>query len=192
MTYLPAQVMGRWFYLYLILDLYSRKIVGWRTRLTTPTMRRTALTEGIAALSSMPVLHGDNGATLKATTVLAMLNWLGVKPSYSRPCVSDDNAYARTLSRCFARPSTGPSSPPRALPISTKRAPGRPGSCIGTNFDHRHSGIRYLSPAQRHAGAGRATPKSGRPSAPSRSTPNATASSRRVRLAMTFSRWLHD
>jgi len=92
----------------------------------------------------------------------------------------------------LARPSTGPSSPPRALPISTKRAPGRPGSCIGTNFDHRHSGIRYVSPAQRHAGAGRATPESGRPSAPSRSTPNATASSRRVRLATIFSRWLHD
>jgi len=37
-TYLPAQVMGRWFYLYLILDLYSCKIVGWWTRLTTPSM----------------------------------------------------------------------------------------------------------------------------------------------------------
>ena len=37
--------------------------------------------EGIATLDSKPVLHGDNGSTLKATTVLAMLNWLGVKPS---------------------------------------------------------------------------------------------------------------
>jgi hypothetical protein len=36
------------------------------------------------------VLHGDNGATLKATTVLAMLHWLGIKPSYSRPRVSDE------------------------------------------------------------------------------------------------------
>jgi len=62
-------------------------------------VRRTALTEGIAALSSKPVLHGDNGATLKATTVLAMLNWLGVKPSYSRARVSDDNAYAESLLR---------------------------------------------------------------------------------------------
>ena len=44
-------------------------------------------------------LHGDNGSTLKATTVLAMLNWLGVKPSYSRPRVSDDNAYAEALFR---------------------------------------------------------------------------------------------
>jgi len=49
----------------------------------THLVRRTALAEGIAALSSKPMLHGDNGATLKATTVLAMLNWLGVKPSLS-------------------------------------------------------------------------------------------------------------
>ena len=55
-------------------------------------VRRTALSEGIAVLADRPVLHGDNGATLKATTVLAMLHWLGVKPSYSRPRVSDDNA----------------------------------------------------------------------------------------------------
>jgi len=46
-----------------------------------------------------PVLHGDNGSTLKATTVLAMLNWLGIDPSYSRPRVSDDNAYAESLFR---------------------------------------------------------------------------------------------
>ena len=44
-----------------------------------------AMDEGIAGLASKPVLHGDNGATLKATTVLAMLYWLGVKLSYSRP-----------------------------------------------------------------------------------------------------------
>jgi putative transposase len=90
MTYLPAMVAGRWFYLYLILDLYSRKIVGWEVHDTDDAdyaahlVRRTALSEGIAALQTRPVLHGDNGATLKATTVLAMLHWLGVKPSYSR------------------------------------------------------------------------------------------------------------
>ena len=50
--------------------------------------------DGLAALARKPVLHGDNGSTLKATTVLPMLNWLGVKPSYSRPRVSEDNAYA--------------------------------------------------------------------------------------------------
>ena len=80
MTYLPAHVLGRWFHLYLILDLYSRKIVGWEVHDSDHAdhaahlVRRTALAEGIAALASKPVLHGDNGSTLKATTVLAMLN----------------------------------------------------------------------------------------------------------------------
>ena len=75
MTYLPATVLGRWFHLYLILDLYSRKIVGWevhdsdRSDHAAHLVRRTALAEGIAALTAKPVLHGDNGATLKATTV---------------------------------------------------------------------------------------------------------------------------
>jgi transposase InsO family protein len=61
--------------------------------------RRTALAEGVHATPVRPVLHGDNGATLKATTVLAMLHWLGIKPSYSRPRVSDDNAFAEALFR---------------------------------------------------------------------------------------------
>ncbi len=78
--------------------------LGGARHATTPMhaahlVRRTALAEGIATLRTKPVLHGDNGATLKATTVLAMLHWLGVKPSYSRPRVSDDNAYAESLFR---------------------------------------------------------------------------------------------
>ncbi len=86
MTYLPAAVLGRWFHLYLILDLYSRKIVGWEVHDSDDSahavhlVRRTALAEGIAAMADKPVLHGDNGSTLKATTVLAMLNWLGSIP----------------------------------------------------------------------------------------------------------------
>ena len=58
-----------------------------------------ALAERTATRDIKPVLHGDNGSTLNATTVLAMLQWLGVKPSYSRPRVSDDNAYAESLFR---------------------------------------------------------------------------------------------
>ena len=56
--------------------------------------RRTALAEGLHAMPTRPVLHGDNGASLKATMVLAMLHWLGIRPSHSRPRVSDDNAFA--------------------------------------------------------------------------------------------------
>jgi putative transposase len=60
-------------------------------------VRRTALAEGIHAATAKPVR--DNGSTLKATTMLAMLNWLGIEPSYSRPRVSDDNPYAEALFR---------------------------------------------------------------------------------------------
>jgi transposase InsO family protein len=104
-TFLPTQVQGRWFYLYLILDLFSRKVVGWEVHDSDNAehaahlARRTALAEGVHARSTKPVLHGDNGATVKATTVLAMLHWLGIKPSYSRPRVSDDNAFAEALFR---------------------------------------------------------------------------------------------
>ena len=159
MTYLPATVMGRWFYLYLILDLYSRKIVGWEVHERDDSdhaahlVRRTALAEGIAALANKPVLHGDNGSTLKATTVLAMLNWLGVKPSYSRPRVSDDNAYAESL---FRTAKYRPEFPAKGFTDLAAARAWAVGFVDWYNVDHRHSGIRYVSPAQRHAGDDRA------------------------------------
>ena len=155
MTYLPAQVQGRWFYLYLILDLYSRKIVGWEVHEADNAdhaahlVRRTALAEGIAALGAKPVLHGDNGSTLKATTVLAMLNWLGIKPSYSRPRVSDDNAYAESL---FRTAKYRPEFPIKGFANLDQARAWAADFVHWYNFDHRHSGIRYVSPAQRHAG----------------------------------------
>ena len=155
MTYLPAQVTGRWFHLYLILDLYSRKIVGWEVHDSDHAdhavhlVRRTALAEGIAALGTKPVLHGDNGSTLKATTVLAMLNWLGVQPSYSRPRVSDDNAYAEAL---FRTAKYRPEFPARGFADLEAARSWASGFVHWYNVEHRHSGIRYVSPAQRHAG----------------------------------------
>ena len=134
-TFLPAQIQGRWFYFYLILDLYSRKIVGFEVHDTDSAehaahlARRTALAEGVHAKPVRPVLHGDNGATLKATTVLAMLHWLGIEPSYSRPRVSDDNSFAEALS---APRSIGRSSPSRDSPIWMPPGNGQRASCIGT------------------------------------------------------------
>jgi putative transposase len=155
MTYLPASVIGLWFHLYLILDLYSRKIVGWEVHDSDDAehaahlVRRTALAEGIAALSTKPVLHGDNGSTLKATTVLAMLHWLGVKPSYSRPRVSDDNAYAESL---FRTAKYRPEFPTKGFADLDQARAWVAGFVQWYNVEHRHSGIRYVSPAQRHAG----------------------------------------
>lgn len=155
MTYLPAAVLGRWFHLYLILDLYSRKIVGWEVHdrdhadHAAHLVRRTALAEGIAARASKPVLHGDNGATLKATTVLAMLEWLGVKPSYSRPRVSDDNAYAESL---FRTAKYRPEFPTKGFADLDAAQTWAIGFVRWYNHEHRHSGIRYVTPAQRHSG----------------------------------------
>ncbi len=141
--------------LYLILDIYSRKVVGWEVHDTDDAdhaahlVRRTALTESIAALQNKPVLHGDNGATLTATTVLAMLNWLGIKPSYSRPRVSDDNAYAEALFRTAKYRPEFPSKGFESLDAAREWAAS---FVRWYNVEHRHSGIRYVSPAQRHAG----------------------------------------
>jgi putative transposase len=155
MTYLPAVVMGRWFHLYLILDLYSRKIVGWEVHDSDHSdhavhlVRRTALSEGIATLADKPVLHGDNGSTLKATTVLAMLNYPGVKPSYSRPRMSDDNAYAESL---FCTAKFRPEFPAKGFADLQQARAWATDFVRWYNIEHRHSGIRYVSPAQRHAG----------------------------------------
>lgn len=110
MTFLPAIVTGLWLHLYLVLDLYSCKVAGWEVHDSDHSdhaahlVRRTALPEGIAALTVKPVLHGDNGSALKAAAVLWMLHWLGVKPSYSRPRASDGNAYAESLFRTAKTP----------------------------------------------------------------------------------------
>ena len=158
MTFLPAEIAGRWFYLYLILDVFSRKIVGFEVHDSDDAdhaahlVRRTALAEGIHAMATRPVLHGDNGATLKATTVLAMLHWLGVKPSYSRPRVSDDNAFVESL---FRTAKYRPEFPARGFAdLDDARAWARR-FVHWYNHEHRHSGIRYVSPAQRHAGENR-------------------------------------
>mgnify|MGYP000504080617 CR=1 FL=1 len=143
MTYLPAQVLGRWFFLYLILDLYSRKIVGWEVHENDDAdhaahlVRRTALAESIAALEVKPVLHGDNGSTLKATTVLAMLHWLGVKPSYSRPRVSDDNAYAEAL---FRTAKYRPEFPTKGFADLDEARTWAAGFVRWYNLEHHHSG----------------------------------------------------
>lgn len=155
MTFLPTGVAGRWFYLYLILDLYSRKIVGWEVHDSDSAdhaahlVRRTALAEGIHAAGEKPVLHGDNGVTLKATTVLAMLYWLGIKPSYSRPRVSDDNAYAESL---FRTAKYRPEFPVRGFAHLDEARIWAARFTHWYNVEHRHSGIGYVTPAQRHSG----------------------------------------
>ena len=121
----------------------------------TPIMRciwcaaRRWLSAFIAALTAKQVLHGDNGSTLKATTVLVILNWLGVKPSCSRPRVSDDNAYAESL---FRTAKYRPEFPTKGFADLNEERAWVADFVRWYNVDHRHSGIRYVSPTQRHGG----------------------------------------
>ncbi|SDE45302.1 Transposase InsO and inactivated derivatives [Belnapia rosea] len=153
-TFLRAQVQGRWFYLFLILDLFSRKIVGHEVHETDQAehaahlVRRTALAEDIHARAHRPVLHGDNGSSVKGTTVLAMLHWLGIAPSHSRPRVSDDNAYAEAL---FRTAKYRPDFPTAGFADLAEARHWAAAFVRWYNHEHRHSGIRYVTPAQRHA-----------------------------------------
>jgi hypothetical protein len=101
----------------------------------------------VHAKPARPVLHGDNGATLKATTVLAMLYWLGIKPSYSRPRVSDDNAFAEAL---FRTAKYRPEFPLKGFADLDAARQWAMRFVQWYNHEHRHSGIRYVTPAQRH------------------------------------------
>jgi len=95
-----------------------------------------------------PVLDGDNGATLKAATVLATLHWLGIMPSYSRLRVSNDNGFVEALSRSIARPCH-----PKGSVISVPRGNRANRFVHGYNHEHPHCAICYVTAAQRHAGA---------------------------------------
>ena len=155
LTYLPTEVLGQWFYLYLILDVFSRKIVGFEVHDSDDSLhaahlaKRTALAEGLHAMPVKPVLHGDNGATFKATTVLAMLHWLRIKPSYSRPRVSDDNPFVESL---FRTAKYRPEFPVKGFTDLEAARQWASQFVHWYNHEHRHSGIRYVSPAQRHDG----------------------------------------
>ena len=100
-TYLPTPVLGIYFYLYLFLDIFSRKIVGWQvyevesSELASEVMRDICVRENIAP--NQVVLHSDNGSPMKGATMLATLQTLGVMPSFSRPAVSNDNPFSESL-----------------------------------------------------------------------------------------------
>ena len=152
-TYLPTRVRGQFFYLYLMLDLFSRKIVGWQVHLTesmalsSQLLHQTVVKEG--ADSRKLTLHADNGGPMKGSTMLAKMQQLGIVPSFSRPRVSDDNAYAEAFFRHLKYAPSWPTKP--FATVEQARA------WVATfvawyNDQHRHSGIRFVTPAQRHEG----------------------------------------
>lgn len=153
-TYLPSAVKGQYWYLYLFEDIYSRKAVGWEVCAqesgteAAALLSRCVLSEQCYRAPSL-VLHSDNGAPMKSLTLLAKMHELGITPSRGRPRVSNDNPYSealfRTLKYCPQWPAKG---------FATLE-----GAQVWVrdfvqwyNHEHRHSRIRFVTPAQRHEG----------------------------------------
>lgn len=152
-TYLPSAIRGQFFYLYLFVDIFSRKIVGWQvyeeesSALAGDVLRDLCQREGIQ--SKQLILHSDNGSPMKGATMLATLQQLGVMPSLSRPAVSNDNPYSESL---FKTLKYRPNYPLKPFAKVTDARDWVTSLVEWYNNVHRHSGIRFVTPAQRHEG----------------------------------------
>jgi len=152
-SYLKSPVKGKFYYLYVVVDVWSRKIIGWAVhetesdQLAAALIREAALREGVDA--EQLVLHSDNGAPMKGATMLATLQWLGIVPSFSRPRVYDDNPYSEALFRTVKYRPGYPSRPFESLDVAREWVKDFVG---WYNDEHRHSAIRFVTPSQRHCG----------------------------------------
>ena len=141
------------FYLYLVVDMYSRKIVGWSVEQTESMELSSALLQrACQQLGVDPkgiVLHSDNGGPMKGSTMLATLQRLGIVPSFSRPRVSDDNPYSEALFRTLKYRPEYPSRPFTSLEEARTWVAA---FVTWYNTEHLHSAIRYVTPDDRHFG----------------------------------------
>lgn len=153
-SYLPTQVRGLYFYLYFIMDIYSRKIVGWRIHESESSEHAAMLMKQACWDESVTpeqlVLHSDNGAPMKGLTMLVMLQELGVVPSFSRPSVSDDNPYSEALFKTAKYHHSFPWLDKFAT-IMDARMWGEQ-LVYWYNFEHLHSALKFVTPQQRHSG----------------------------------------
>ena len=152
-TWLPTTVKGRYFYWYMMKDIYSRKLVvnevheSETSEQAAALLRRGCLIEQIAGRPL--VLHSDNGTAMKGATLLASMQQLGVMPSFSRPRVSNDNAYAEAL---FKTAKYCPLWPERPFDTLDEARLWVHQFVHWYNEAHCHSGLKYVTPGQRHRG----------------------------------------
>ena len=153
-TLLPGPVKGQFYYLYMVIDVWSRRILGVEvheresSNLASEFFDRVCRDEGISR-ESATVLHSDNGAPMRSCTLAAKMDELGISLSFSRPRVSNDNAYAESWFRTMKYHQSYPVWRFRDL-LSVK-------VWVDTfadwyNAEHRHGGIKYVTPNQRHYG----------------------------------------
>lgn len=157
-TYLNGPIKGQYYYLYLFSDLYSRKIVGWEVwecetaEHASELIKRIYREEKIYVKKEPLVLHSDNGSPMKGATMLETLYKLGITPSKSRPRVSNDNPYAESL---FKTLKYVPDFQPEGFGSLTEARLWVKKFVDWYNNEHRHSGINYVTPSERHSGKDR-------------------------------------
>lgn len=146
-----SSVAGKFFYLYAILDLWSRKIVAWEVHERESGELAAELVEKAVwreHLRLRPlILHADNGAAPTAYTLKAKLEALGIRPSYSRPGVSDDNAH---IEAWFRVAKYRPSYPTRGFANLEAARAWALKLVTWYNGEHRHSAIGFVTPSERH------------------------------------------
>jgi len=141
-----------YFYLYAVIDIYSRYVVGWMIAdRESSTLAKLLLETTIREQGADPTkltVHADRGSSMKSKPVAFMLADLGVTKSHSRPHVSNDNPHIESL---FKTTKYQPTFPSTFANIVEARAFCR--AFYGWyNTEHRHSGIALLTPADVHYG----------------------------------------
>ena len=152
-TYLPTLIHGLYFYLYLFIDIFSRKIVAAQVFAEENGAHASDLLKDLCRREKIAlgqiILHSDNGSPMKGSTMLATMITLGVMASLSRPAVSNDNPYSESLFKTLKYRPAYPVHPFADIPAA------RSWVCTLVqwyNHEHRHSAIRFVTPGQRHAG----------------------------------------
>ena len=150
-TYLPTQVRGAYFYLYLFVDLFSRKIVGWQVfdcesaQLASELLVDICQRHGV--VPDQLTVHSDNGAPMRGETMLVTMQRLGVAASRSRPAVSNDNPFSESLFRTL---KYRPELPLKPLEDVLQARRWAHELVHWYNHEHHHSAIRFVTPQQRH------------------------------------------
>lgn len=155
-TYVATPTKGLFHYAYMVVDIFSRKIVGYAVHdrecgdLAAVLLEQACRDEGV--LRKQVTLHSDNGAPMKSATLLATLQQLGIVTSFNRPSVSNDNPISEALFRTVKYRPEYPRGSFKNLEDAKRWFAW---FVAWYNEEHQHSGIRFVTPAQRHSGADR-------------------------------------
>jgi len=156
-TYLLSPIKGHYYYLYLVMDIYSRKIVGWQVHDCESSAHAADLIHDIVHREKIDkhqlVIHSDNGGPMKGATLRAKLIDLDITSSYSRPRVSNDNPYSESLFKTIKYHYTFPENPFTSLNEARMWVDK---FVHWYNEEHQHSAIKFVTPNQRHNGLDKA------------------------------------